>query len=418
MKRKTYLLAVFSFFFPALLLAQNLYQVTVDAGDYDRKDCPVFIPLSLPDTGSLSMRWHLYEKTHKGIIPVLCQQDHAPASGIWFILSGTTPGHTQRTFLLKQETVKATDTAMMKIRKTFSSYVLERGSQKILNYRFRIMAPPDGADPLYQKSGYIHPFWSPSGEVLTRIQPRDHLHHYGIWGPWTKTHINGREVDFWNLGKGQGTVRFAGLLSLKEGPVFCALKVHQEHIDFGANGPDRTALNEILEIRAWNIGARAWLVDYTTIQNCPLSSGILLDAYRYGGGLGFRATENWTRKNSSVLTSGGKTRLDADGSKARWCRITGTMPSGENGILFMDHPENRAFPEPMRVWPVDANHGRGDLFFEFCPIRHKSWTFKKGKDYTLTYRMFIFNGEISREEAERLWNEFAHPPVVKMEKIK
>ncbi|HHJ09847.1 MAG TPA: hypothetical protein ENK25_03035 [Bacteroidetes bacterium] len=418
MKRKNCGLAVFFFFFPALLLAQNLYQVTVAAGDYDREDCPVFIPVSLPDNGTVSAYWHLYEKTHKGFIPVLCQQDHSPASGIWFILSGTTPRHTRRTFLLKRETAKTADTAIMKIQKTFSSYVLERGSQKILNYRFRIMAPPDGADPLCQKSGYIHPLWSPSGEVLTRIQPPDHPHHYGIWGPWTKTHINGREVDFWNLGKGQGTVRYAGLLSLEEGPVFCALRVHQKHIDFGTNGPDRIAINEILEMRAWNVGPQAWLVDYTSTQNCPLPSGILLEAYRYGGGLGFRATGHWNNKNSSVLTSEGKTRQDADGSKARWCRITGTMPSGENGILFMDHPENRDFPEPMRVWPGNANNGRGDLFFEFCPIRHKSWTIKKGKEYTLKYRMFIFHGKISREEAERLWNDFAHPPVVETEKIK
>ncbi|WP_332910638.1 DUF6807 family protein [Algoriphagus boritolerans] len=24
---------------------------------------------------------------------------------------------------------------------------------------------------------------SPSGQVLSRIQPPDHYHHYGIWGP-------------------------------------------------------------------------------------------------------------------------------------------------------------------------------------------------------------------------------------------
>jgi len=42
---------------------------------------------------------------------------------------------------------------------------------------------------------------------------------------------------------------------------------------------------------------------------------------------------------SSVLTSEGKTRKDADGSYARWCMITGeTGKDQTSGIIFMSHP--------------------------------------------------------------------------------
>ncbi|MFQ6928189.1 MAG: DUF6807 family protein [Parabacteroides merdae] len=36
----------------------------------------------------------------------------------------------------------------------------------------------------------------------------DHYHHFGLWYAWTKTTFEGNEIDFWNLHKKQGTVRF------------------------------------------------------------------------------------------------------------------------------------------------------------------------------------------------------------------
>ena len=74
--------------------------------------------------------------------------------------------------------------------------------QSLIGYRYKMKLPPIGVNKLYQKSGYIHPVISPKGDTLTRIQPPDHYHHYGVWGPWTKTKINNREVDFWNLKEG------------------------------------------------------------------------------------------------------------------------------------------------------------------------------------------------------------------------
>jgi hypothetical protein len=295
---------------------------------------------------------------------------------------------------------------------------IQRLDHPVQDYQFQTLYPPEGVNTLFKRSGFIHPLWSPEGQVLSRIQAPDHYHHYGIWGPWTKTHIRGREVDFWNLLKGQGTVQFAGFLSEVEGPVFTGFKALQEHVDFGSAGADQVAMNEVLDVRSWNIGdGEVWLIDYTTTLNTPLDSGILLDAYRYGGGIGYRATERWHKENSSVLTSENRDRLSADGTKAKWCLIEGETDSetGRSGILFMGHTSNRDFPEPMRVWPVDANRGRGDVYFEFCPIRHKDWMLQKGRDYTLKYRLLIFDGSVSPEDAEVYWQGFANPPRVEIE---
>ncbi len=71
-------------------------------------------------------------------------------------------------------------------------------------------------------------------------------------------------------------------------------------------------------------------------------------------------------------------------------------------------------PEPMRVWPLDANAGRGDMYFEFVPIRHEEWKLKPKQNYTLKYRMIIFDGKIEAKTAEMYWNSFAANPQIEM----
>ncbi len=85
-----------------------------------------------------------------------------------------------------------------------------------------------------------------------------------------------------------------------------------------------------------------------------------------------------------------------------------SVPEGRSGILFLSHPSNRSHPEPMRVWPLDANNGRGDMFFEFCPIRHQEWKLEQGQDYTLKYRMIVFDGKMEHIAAEKYWKSFAN----------
>lgn len=70
----------------------------------------------------------------------------------------------------------------------------------------------------------------------------------------------------------------------------------------------------------------------------------------------------------------------------------------------------------MRIWPLDANGGRGDMFFEFCPIRHEEWKIEPSKNYGLKYRMIVFDGELNAVEAEAYWQHFAATPEIKVTK--
>ena len=289
----------------------------------------------------------------------------------------------------------------------------------VINYRYTITFPPEGIDSLYRKSGFIHPIITPKGDTLTRIQPEDHYHHYGLWGPWTHTQIDGERVDFWNLREGMGTVRFKEFKDNTSGKIFTSFTAAQEHVDFKTKEKPQVALNEDLQVKLWNLNRPdRYMFDYITNFSSPLENGILFEAYRYGGGLGLRFHERWKADNCTVLTSEGKDRSNADGSNARWCIVSGESSDGKgtNGILFLSHPENRMHPEPMRIWPVDANSGRGDMFFEFCPIRHEEWQIEPDKNYGLKYRMIVFDGELGAYEAEAYWQHFAKEPKIEVTK--
>ncbi len=409
-----HLLCILSLFSVLGLSAQQKMVFTVLAGEFSRTNCPVSLDLSSTNLELNNTGLQLYQVEGKTEVPVPSQLEEGKNPRLWFILKGELKKGGKREYVLRTTTVQP-DQDGIGVEKDQQGLKLVFKGKPILNYQFNEIYPPAGIDPLYKRSGFIHPLWSPGGEVLTRIQAPDHYHHYGLWGPWTKTHIKGREVDFWNLAKGEGTVRFSSFLAQIEGPVFSGFSALQDHIDFGAKGPDQTAIHELLDVCVWNLDPekKIWLIDYTSVMNCPLDSGIMLDAYRYGGGIGFRATEKWNKDNSSVLTSEGKKRAEADGTNARWCRVEGESVAGRSGILFLSHPSNRAYPEPMRVWPENSNE-RGDLYFEFCPIRHQDWKLEKGKNYSQKYRLLVFDGELTETEAEQYWAAFAKPPTVVM----
>lgn len=398
-----------------LAFAQELAKFSVKTTD-ERIDAPVSVSLDGINYNSDKGNLVLYEITPSGEKMITSQVENGYSARLWFILSGVSQVNAERKFVLKLEPKTAVAVTGVQLKKDTKDLSLLLKGKPILSYRYATTFPPDTVSPLFKRSGFIHPLYSPGGEVLSRIQAPDHYHHYGIWGPWTKTTIDGREVDFWNLYSGQGTVQFAGFLQEAEGAVFSGFAALQQHIDFGAKGEDQIAMNEILDVRAWNIGDGVWMVDYTTSINSPLKNGIMLDAYRYGGGVGFRATEKWHKDNCTVLTSDNKTRKDADGSFARWCIVEGesAASAGRSGILFMSHPSNRMHPEPMRVWPLDANAGRGDMYFEFVPIRHESWKIEPKQNYTLKYRMIVFDGKLDAATAEKYWNSFASMPVIKI----
>ncbi|TDN40318.1 hypothetical protein E4631_11780 [Hymenobacter sp. UV11] len=318
-----------------------------------------------------------------------------------------------RTYELRRvPAARPTPLATMQVADEAGGLLVRAGRRNLLRYNYRTVYPPAGIDSAFRRSGFVHPLWSPHGQELTRIQAPDHYHHYGLWNPWTHVLFEGDTVDFWNLGDHKGTVRFANVLATTSGSVYGEYSVLQTHVAFPKNRPEKTALHEVQTVRVYQpAGPDTYLVDLSIQLNCATASPVTLLAYRYGG-LGWRATAQWTKGNSEVLTSAGKTRRTADGTTARWCVVQGQLGPGDyGGVVLLSAPTNYNYPEPLRIWPEDQN-GRGDVFASFSPTKTKAWPLIPGRSYALHYRLLVFNGHCTKEQAESAWQYFAHPPQV------
>jgi len=389
--------------------AKPLAKISVQAGSHTRIDTPVSVPL----TGISDVELHLEEISHDSParrLPVATQIEPGNPPRLWWLLSGTTPAGSKRTYKLTQApSVKA---PAVEITKNDSFLQINIGDNNVLRYNHALVPPPQGADPLYIRSGFIHPLWSPTGTILTNIHPPDHIHHLGIWMPWTNTEFQGHHVDFWNLGEGEGTVRFVKFISSAGGPVFGGFRTQHEHIDLTAAQGEKVALNETWDVRIYNLGGPEngyWLFDFTSNQRCASSSPLHLPEYRYGG-LGFRGREEWSGENITFLTSEGKTREDGHATRARWCDIAGLTGKDWAGVSIMSHPKNFRHPETMRIHPKMP-------FFNFAPSQLGDWTIEPGKDYIFRYRFYVHEGKVNITNTERIWNDYAEPPEVKLEKI-
>ncbi len=399
--------------------AGPLARITVEAGDYTRIDTPVMAWLDGVPLGFPSDEIRLVEVKGSRRIDVPVQLEAGSPPRLWWVLSGTTEAGSKRTY----ELVKGGRTVRSGIIAKYNDKVLriEKDGKRVLSYNHAVVPPPpievmgdkykDNRD-LYNRSGFIHPLWSPKGSVLTDIHPGDHYHHVGIWMPWTKTKFEGKETDFWNLGAGQGTVRFNRFLSTTNGPVYGGFQAEHDHVALQTDDGEKIVLKEVWDVRVYDVGGSDkgyWIIDFVSAQRCVAQSGLLLEKYRYGG-FGFRGTAEWKGEKASYLTSQGRTRKDGHTTRARWCDTAGVSDGQWKGITHFSHPDNFRHPEPMRIWPGFEQ----EVFFNWAPVQVGDFELKPGKDHVFRYRMYVHEGKVDVENTERLWNDYAHPPKVEV----
>jgi len=394
-----------------------LLTFSVSSGDFERNNSPVSVALdgiALPES---SNGYQLLELTSKGKVFVPFQIEQNTTKRLCWILSGVTPNGTKRLFELRTGAVSNSSSNSIVALRDKEAIVFQRNGRNLLRYQYAEASVPEGKSELFRRGGFIHPLWSPKGEVLTRIQPPDHTHHYGIWNPWTSTEFEHRKLDFWNLYKAEGTVKVNGLPVLTQGPVLGTLRARHEHVDLTAPSPtgSKAALEEEWNIKVWNAGTDQGpqLVDFQSTLYCATDSLFTIKAYTYQG-FGFRATEKWDDKTARLLTSEGKGKGDGNGTRARWIDARGASNFGKSGILFMTHPLNHNFPEQLRLWGTGQNQGKENVFLNFNPAQEQDWVLKPGNAYSLNYRMLVYDGELSPELMEKYWQDYANPPKVEV----
>lgn len=409
-----YITALLIAFMPLTLMAKE-WQITVHA---ECDQCTSSIVradikgIKLPKKGKMK----LYDVTSGAKEAIDCQII-TTASGdpqlVWVVENAMAKG-SDRSYILAQESSPAA-TPEMSVEDNSEALVISQGGKPILAYNYTMSSLPEGVAPEFSRSGYIHPIYSPMGNVLTNIQPKDHRHHYGMWNPWTRVEYDGTIYDLWNLGDGQGCVRSTTTKELFQGSVGSGYKTMLDHVIFGDNS-EKVIMEEMMSVTAWNVeGGYLW--DFESDLSATTALPLTIKEYRYAG-FSMRATDEWTKENCDMYTSEGKTRPYIDGSKARWIYMTGQCKAGRSGILFLGHPDNYNSPEPLRIWDQNANGGRGDAFINFAPTKDMDWTISPGGGEKLRYRLFVYDGEMTPSRAEALWRAYAEPATVTIKEKK
>jgi len=273
------------------------------------------------------------------------------------------------------------------------------GGRAILRYNYGTIRPPEGVDPVFERSGYLHPIWTPSGRVLTNDSPRNHLHHHGLWGAWTSSEFEGRKSNFWESIEKQGKIECVKVEETFSGPVFGGFRARHRFINL--NGPDgpKAALEETWEVRVYALSDR-FVFDLVSTQTCATAQPLVIKEYRYGG-IGFRGPGDWEgKKGCSFLTSEGKTRTDGHATRARWCLMGGKVSGADCSIAFLGHPSDFRYPQPMRIHPDEP-------FFNWAVPQGGDFSIEPGKPYVARYRFVVSDGIPDAGTVELDWKAFS-----------
>lgn len=275
--------------------------------------------------------------------------------------------------------------------------------RKIFRYNSAPVEPPSGVDPVFTRSGYLHPIWTPDGRVLSNDFPAKHLHHHGIWFAWTSAEFEGRKSDFWNSKERQGRIEAVKVEETFSGPVFGGFRARHRWLNLNSLGGPKPALEEVWEVRAYAVEG-VFVFDIVSTQTCASDAPLRIRKYHYGG-LGFRGSGEWEGKDGCAFrTSEGRGRQDGHATTARWCVMSGTLGGRPASITFLGHPANFRFPQGMRIHPDEP-------FFNWCPAQGGDFSIEPGAPYVSRYRFVISDTVLPDAAAEAFWKGYAAPPV-------
>lgn len=346
--------------------------------------------------------WQLYQKIGEDWIPQLSQIKKGHPNLLYGRYNDTGNRGEPLNFQWRRE--KAIPSTGIKIEDNGKSFDFLFGDSLLMSYRYVDMPVPEGVPQVYSRSGFVHPLRTLQGNVLTQIQPADHYHHYGMWHPWTYTEYQGEEIDFWNLIKKEGTVRFSDVVSRSEGPLFTELTVIHDHVIHPGAG-ELTVLKELLTYRLWTpVKSQGYyLLDVIYHMNPSTDKPLVIKKYRYEG-FSLRGPAHWNDDNVELLTSQGKNKSNGNATRAKWMKVTGPgNQGGKSTVAFMTHPANFNYPELIRIWPTGTNGGKENVFINFNPTQDRDWVLEPGHTYTLQYRVLVSDQDLSGKDLNKFW---------------
>jgi hypothetical protein len=278
-----------------------------------------------------------------------------------------------------------------------------QGENVIFGWQKELLAKPAGGEK-FATSAFIHPLRTPGGFECTTIQPSDHLHHLGLWWPWKFIEVDGKKFNTWEIQEGQGAHVARSVKKISTEPGKAEWEFLNETIVKNEGAAPVVAIHETAHMNL-TVGTDATVLDISLRQKAA-GSPVTISAYRYSG-FSWRGPASWNKDNSTMTTSGGKNRDDANGTPARWVVVSGPGAKGTASLLILSAAEKQAgASEKIRVW--DSRMHGGAPFVNFNPVMNKPLPLDDAHPAVSKrkYRVIAADRAIDAAAAEAEWRKW------------
>ncbi|MDA8743378.1 PmoA family protein [Rubripirellula amarantea] len=280
-----------------------------------------------------------------------------------------------------------------------SSVSLRDGDRVIATYHAETQVAPNPDEPWFNRSGFIHPFCTPSGIAVTCDFPIEHEHQHGLMFAWTSSHINGRPVDFWNAAELEARVEHAELLMAE--PSVIRAKLRHIELPDDSNGEEKLALDETWQIKRVDHPTMN-VMDLVSEQHNVMNVPLTIKEYHYGA-MCVRGPNAWMDGKSTITDDRHQDREQGNHSRPKYVVMYGEIDGKPCGLAAISHSGNFRSPQPVRVHPNDP-------YFCFAPMVLGDFEIEAGSTYTSAFRFAAFDGPPDHEALQALATQFAELP--------
>jgi hypothetical protein len=277
------------------------------------------------------------------------------------------------------------------------------GKTPVFGWQRALVAKPKGGEK-FATSAFVHPLTTPGGFVCTDIEPDDHMHHLGLWWPWKYVEVGGKKFNSWEIQEGEGAHVARGVKSISTGPDKAEWEFQNETIIKPKGAEPKVVIRETAQVILTK-RPDATVLDITLRQKAA-DAPVTISSHRYSG-FSWRGPHNWDKDNSTMITSGGKGRDDANGTPARWLAVSGPTPDGTASFLILSAAEKLAgTPENLRVWDSKAHNGAP--FANFNPVMQKPLPLDEAHPAVShrSYRIIASDRAMDAATAEAEWKKW------------
>ena len=399
--------------FPTFVQAESTWQVTVDAGKFDRTNVPVVTLVTVSQdeanativelAGDKEQGKLVGQLTQPGLLAkVPAGKSSELARELHFIVPALVAGET-RTYQAKVLT-DASPSPQFAWKDTPGKQMdLTFGERPVLRYMYE-RVDNSNKDRRSETFKVYHHLYDPAGKRLVTKGPGGLFpHHRGVFYGFNKISYDGKSADTWHCNNGESQTH-EKFLSQAAGPVLARQRLA---IDWHGKD-DQVFAQEEREITIYNTPGGI-LLEFASLLNTT-GGPVKLDGDPQHAGFQFRASQEVPDKTAAqtyYLRPDGKDKpgsfrnwpANKEHTNLPWNALSFVLGDQRYTCCYLDRPEN---PKESRF--SERNYGRFGSYFEY--------ELTKDQPLELNYRLWLQEGELSVEGVTAQSEDFVEPPVV------